>query len=613
MKWHFPRLPSDQVETEITQRDQFNNDEVELSETIVREAIQNSLDAAKNDSLVKVKFSFLDVGNGLSPGCFVNLLKLQEDHAIASGLDLSMIDHDSPSALIIEDFGTIGLTGSTISKDKDNFTDFWRRHGKSHKHGKNRGRWGLGKLVYSCTSNAGVFFGITNREGDEQSHLMGQTVLNLHTYQDKSHPPHAFFCDLLNEDDPIEVFPIPIQDDVFVEDFKEKFQLDRKSESGLSIVIPFPDNLDSQRMIGITIANYFYPIITKKLEVQINQIVVDSENIRELAHRFASKSFAQLDILFDFIEQASSTPPSKLLKMNPSWCDDEKLGSIDFEPEVLEQIRERFGNGELVALELPITLTKKDDSTVETSFSVFIKRPSDLEKGVDLYVRGGLTLPSESKFKERRALAVLVAEEEQICAFLGDAENAAHTQWTSNTEKLRKNYKNNQAQITLIKKALIHLYDLLADIVEEKDEDALAGFFWFDEPNSPKPKPKPKPKPTPKPEPPQPPVLPSKKRKINLTKQKEGFSIQADEGLVDEDLPKEINVTLGYEVSKGDAFKSWDIYDFELGKDIRISTSGGVEDKGSSGQKMTLNITSRHFFVEVTGFDKNRDLKIKLV
>ncbi len=49
MKWHFsPQLP-DQVETEIIQRDQFNNDEVDMSETIVREAVQNSLDAAVDD------------------------------------------------------------------------------------------------------------------------------------------------------------------------------------------------------------------------------------------------------------------------------------------------------------------------------------------------------------------------------------------------------------------------------------------------------------------------------------------------------------------------------------------------------------------------------------
>ena len=49
MKWHFVPQPQNLVETEVTQRDQFRNDEVDLSDTIVREAVQNSLDAAIGD------------------------------------------------------------------------------------------------------------------------------------------------------------------------------------------------------------------------------------------------------------------------------------------------------------------------------------------------------------------------------------------------------------------------------------------------------------------------------------------------------------------------------------------------------------------------------------
>lgn len=65
MKWHFsPQLPG-QVETEVTQRDQFSNDEVELAETIVREAVQNSLDAAVDDPAnIRVTFKWLDKSKG---------------------------------------------------------------------------------------------------------------------------------------------------------------------------------------------------------------------------------------------------------------------------------------------------------------------------------------------------------------------------------------------------------------------------------------------------------------------------------------------------------------------------------------------------------------------
>ena len=143
MKWRFSPQLADQVETEITQRDQFNNDDVDISETIVREAIQNSLDAAVDDPCrVKVSFRWIDAEHGLSSQFFKSLFDGQKRHAEAADIDTSQLDFDNPMALVIEDFGTCGLTGSINSKDDKHFSDFWRRHGKSHKTGKSRGRWG---------------------------------------------------------------------------------------------------------------------------------------------------------------------------------------------------------------------------------------------------------------------------------------------------------------------------------------------------------------------------------------------------------------------------------------------------------------------------------------
>ncbi len=67
MKWHFSQQLNDQAETEVTQRDQFNNDDVDISETIVREAIQNNLDAGIDDPCrVTVPFRWIDLNHGLS-------------------------------------------------------------------------------------------------------------------------------------------------------------------------------------------------------------------------------------------------------------------------------------------------------------------------------------------------------------------------------------------------------------------------------------------------------------------------------------------------------------------------------------------------------------------
>jgi hypothetical protein len=58
-KWEFNKADLSDVDVGLTQRDQFNNDEVGLSDALVREVIQNSSDAPASAALVKVVFSFV--------------------------------------------------------------------------------------------------------------------------------------------------------------------------------------------------------------------------------------------------------------------------------------------------------------------------------------------------------------------------------------------------------------------------------------------------------------------------------------------------------------------------------------------------------------------------
>lgn len=367
---------------------------------------------------------------------------------------------------MIEDFGTCGLTGQTDAKDDNHFSDFWRRHGKSHKSGKARGRWGLGKLVYSVTSEVGVFFGLTKRPEDEALYLMGQTVLNFHKLNDILYPPHSFCSEVTDKE-----LPTPTTDANLIGQFIENFSIKRTDTAsgvgkpGLSVVIPFPNpKFNLAKMIEVAIANYFYPLITGQLELAFDELEINSHNVRELARDYASKRFHDIDLLFDFVEEIYVAEQNELLQLKTSWAGDHKLDEDDFEPETLEKIRDKFADGEMIGLYLPVTLKpkSKSDPEQETGFSVYVKRPEKLSRGVDLYVRSGLTLPNESKFGERRALGAMIAEDKHVCSFLGDAENAAHTKWTTQTEKLAKNYRNYQSTVTVIKKSVVQLYGLSA-------------------------------------------------------------------------------------------------------------------------------------------------------
>ncbi|MBL0125763.1 MAG: hypothetical protein IPP88_24925 [Betaproteobacteria bacterium] len=102
----------DEVEQEVTQRDQFNTDEVTLVATIVREPHQNSLDAKQPGSAepVRTRFRFHDAKDS-DARYFLDLFSELRPHLGASDVDLDGVDFRKPRILVIEDFGTTGLSG----------------------------------------------------------------------------------------------------------------------------------------------------------------------------------------------------------------------------------------------------------------------------------------------------------------------------------------------------------------------------------------------------------------------------------------------------------------------------------------------------------------------
>lgn len=228
----------DEVEQEVTQRDQFNTDEVTLVSTIVREPHQNSLDAKQFGSIepVRTRFRFHDAKDS-DAGYFLDLFKDLKPHLAASDVDLGGIDFRKPRILVIEDFGTTGLSGEfNNSIDQSPFNDFWRRVGASHKVGAAGGRWGLGKLVFSSVSQIRTFFGLTIRHEDMEHTplLMGQSVLKTHVVNGVTYAPHIFY----GRSGPKKL-QLPVVDKATVNRFRNAFGITRTNEPGLSIAIPF--------------------------------------------------------------------------------------------------------------------------------------------------------------------------------------------------------------------------------------------------------------------------------------------------------------------------------------------------------------------------------------
>ena len=171
MKLLFRRVGADEVEQEPTQRDQFNSDEVGLAETLIRESLQNSLDArSPTAGSVRVRITISEPDEKYG-SYWDTLLKHLAPHLDAAGVDTAGVNWKLPRMMVIEDFGTTGLTGQWKAKDNGNFSDFWRRMGRSHKGGTKGGRWGLGKLVYF--SAKAVSMGATARSPSQIDFVFG--------------------------------------------------------------------------------------------------------------------------------------------------------------------------------------------------------------------------------------------------------------------------------------------------------------------------------------------------------------------------------------------------------------------------------------------------------
>ena len=120
-----------------------------INDALVRESIQNSLDAAEGEAPVRVRFSFYRqpdnsaVVDDYLSGLFSHLT------AKHSGLQALPEDAEAFDYILIEDYGTRGLQGDVRQYDdleddikKNDFYYFWRNIGRTRKETADIGRWG---------------------------------------------------------------------------------------------------------------------------------------------------------------------------------------------------------------------------------------------------------------------------------------------------------------------------------------------------------------------------------------------------------------------------------------------------------------------------------------
>ena len=158
MAWHYRvKAPNEKVRDPI-QGEFFSTEAIKNpADALVREAIQNALDAALKDGngllkdVLKVRF-FLASGKHAMPGQQAAAWfdgAWDHFHASGNGLREPPSKSEPCSWLVFEDFGTCGLQGDVaqsepIDGEKNHFFYFFRAEGKSVEGGKGAGGKGGG-------------------------------------------------------------------------------------------------------------------------------------------------------------------------------------------------------------------------------------------------------------------------------------------------------------------------------------------------------------------------------------------------------------------------------------------------------------------------------------
>jgi hypothetical protein len=487
--WVFSKVPADAVrrdpnETELFKTEQSGEGEYSGTDALVRETIQNSLDAKNGFEPVRIRFALysnsdLPANHRLST-YFARLEPALEFRQIE--FDLTGVPNLINGFMVCEDFGTTGLSGDPYlvkdpdkgSTDKQDFYWFWRNIGRSGKTGVDLGRWGLGKTVYRAASRVGCMFGLTVRKSDGKELLMGQAVLKIHNYQAKEHAPEGFWCSGCNNTGT----PLPIESNDELQRFRSEWKLSRESEPGLSVVIPYvAEELKAESILRLAVVNFFVPIIQGHLVIEVSgpsklgkrdEYRVDRDSIDSVCEKLTWNGKVSVKL--------SAAPPIEFtrgcLKELPSAQEtlvlgETKVPTLDdssFTPELLVALRRKYAAGEIVAVKVRAYLPRKKGNPAIGELTAFVQRTGDSQRHESYYVREGMTI---TKLNTKRGVngvqGLVIVKPGDLASLLGDTEGPAHTTWdTSNDDRPNQTLKTWKGRVAFFSNILDALNEKLS-------------------------------------------------------------------------------------------------------------------------------------------------------
>ena len=658
-QWHFDPIPAGGMERASITGEFFSKNTP--LESVIREGIQNSLDArAEDGEPVFVRVYFSDTGAASLPAAdYGPYLAGAEEHLANAGNGL--LDKpgkgESCAFLVLEDFNTNGLSGDVEARPPESEADpnrwnyhnyFFRESNSSKDRDGKLGSWGAGKATFSCASRLRTAFAYSVRDvvGAQRRFLAARMTLNVHVDANNVRwEPHAWFG-LACEADPannLRYTRRPVLDGDFLDDFAKDFRLTRGDQPGTSIVIPYLNlstddgkaAFNKANLVRAVVRNFLTALLQGDLRVEIStgdghdKVTLDRDSVGKHSAALPELPKSDDDITkahYSMIREALSgtLPPSRVITLaNANPGREPVLDKPMFEGVDLKAVKKLLQANKPVLFRVPMSVLEKSADgrrvkSVDGEFKVVVCR-ADFGRPVRaVYYRLGLLIGGIRKTPKNASYAIAtLVEKGPVAKMLVAAEPPSHNEWNT-TERLNTRYDRPGSHVRYVRDAAQFILSSVEDSDNEADWDLLADDFGIpDEGGGPVP-------PTRKPHekcpvchqwpcvcekpPPAPPV----EAILTVEKvegEKTGFRVEmaADRVLDAARYPFNAVISVFYPPL------AWSEYDFRLedGKTITIVYTGedGVATAAAKGNRLTITVNRPGAFsFEVTGFDPNRDL-----
>lgn len=649
MEWKFRETGIDEKLRNPPHDYLFNDTNHEPATPLIRELIQNSLDARSPESDAKpIQIAFR---RKLVADFTDAWMEDIHDHLQSekNGLDPDTVRtsfyQDPTEVLLIEDFGTTGLLGphdgrppkTNEEKSRFSYYYFTQAEGESGKGADSRGSWGLGKQVLPKASTLNTFFAWTIRsevrEDEPEQLLFGQCILKYHDVDGKSYAPDGVFGSM--EDLEAQRLPQPCTCPQDITYFAQAVGFERTHEPGLSLCVPYlGKGYAGKNLLKSIIENFYYAIKRDGLEVTIEDhidslhVKVTSDNIDALIKNNKELELDQNFTLFQRIVLAhlGETEVHRPPNVRFPYADYDRPLEEMYSNESLQSAGEAFAAGQIIHAQIEFSLQcKHPRQSAEGHVDVYLLRHPNIGSVHPVYYRDELHLSQQQSRNRPRdvfmALFVESSPENRLGALLRDSENPAHTQWMRQSTRARRDYAYAAQIIQCVARLPIRLAQALNRTRSVENRTALANIF--------------------------PRMSATSDFNIDSTKQhpavkKSGSKnrhLQSEKGPADiktrrrrryevarrvggafrvsgvqeaaDDYPIHLRLLVAYDIVKGDPFKQYEPLDFEFDQQkISAGLTGDAKCVSANLNEIVIEANSPNFELVLSGFDPHRDLVI---